>query len=62
MTRRRWVRMEPTGRDRAAAAVVATALGASVGVVTFYLARMMVTREPLPEFPPPEDDPPRSLP
>jgi len=54
--------MEPTGRDRAVAAVVATALGASVGVVTFYLARMMVAREPLPEFPPPEDDPPRSLP
>jgi len=62
VSRRHWVRMEPTRRDRAVAAVLATTLGATVGVVTYYLARLVVAREPLSELPPADDDdPPRSL-
>lgn len=49
--RRRWVPIPPGRRENAGAALVAGALAAGVGVVAFYLARVVLAREPL-------DDPP----
>jgi hypothetical protein len=49
--RRRWVRTPAGGRENAGAALVAGAVAAGVGVVTFYLTRVLLAREPL-------DDPP----
>jgi len=45
--KRRWLRLEPERKDTAAAALLATTLGLGVGMVTFYLVRLLLAREPL---------------
>ena len=45
--RQRYIRNEPERRDDVAAAMVAGALAAGVGAVTFYLARLLLAREPV---------------
>jgi len=45
--RKRYIRNEPERRDDVAAAMVAGALAAGVGAVTFYLARLLLAREPV---------------
>ena len=55
--RRRWVRNDPDRRETLGAGLVAGAVAAGVGVVTFYLARLFLAREPLDAPPgPPSDD------
>ncbi len=45
--KRRWIRLRPDRKDTAAAALVATTLGLGVGVVAFYVVRLLLAREPL---------------
>lgn len=52
MTRRRWVRHRPGPEENRAAAGIAFGLGAAVGVVVFYFARIFLSREPLESRPP----------
>ena len=47
--KQRYIRNEPERRDDVAAAMVAGALAAGVGAVTFYLARLLLAREPVPK-------------
>jgi hypothetical protein len=41
----RYLRNEPSRADSVAAAIVSGALAATIGVVTFYFIRLLVTRE-----------------
>ena len=43
--RRRWIRNEPSRRDNALAALAAAGVAAGVAAVTFYLARVFLSRE-----------------
>lgn len=43
----RWIRNRPGRRDDALAALAAGSVGAVVGMVAFYLVRLLVAREPL---------------
>jgi hypothetical protein len=43
--RRRYVRGEPGRRETLAAAFVSGALGVGVGLVAFYLARLLLSRD-----------------
>lgn len=45
--RRRWLRLPPERGDTLGAALISGALGAGVGLVSFYLARLFLAREPL---------------
>lgn len=45
----RWIRVRPSTGDTVAAGVVAGALAAGVGLVTFYVLRTLLAREPLDE-------------
>lgn len=45
--RRRWIRVPPGRRDNLGAALAAGALAAGVGVLTFYVTRLFLAREPL---------------
>ena len=45
----RWVRNHPERGDDARAALVAVGVGAAVGAVLFYLMRIHLARDPLPE-------------
>lgn len=45
--RRRYVRVPPEKKDTVAAALVSGAVAACVGAVTFYLTRMLLSREEL---------------
>jgi hypothetical protein len=42
-----WIRVPPERGDTVAAGVVAGAVAAGVGLVTFYLVRTLLAREPL---------------
>lgn len=42
-----WIRVPPEPRDTVAAGIVAGAVAAGVGLVTFYLLRTFLAREPL---------------
>ena len=48
-----WIRVPPDGGDRARALIAAGALAAGVGLITFYLTRLMLARERLGEGGPP---------
>lgn len=48
----RWIRTPPDLRDDVAAALVAGALALGVGVATFWITRVFLARERLPEEPP----------
>lgn len=48
-----WIRVPPRARDTFAASLVAGVVAAGVGLVTFYLARTILAREPLEETHPP---------
>ena len=52
--RRRWVQVPPGPREEVVSAVAAGLLGAGVGLVTFYLVRLLLAREPI-EGPGPDD-------
>lgn len=52
----RWLRIRPTRRDDAMAGIVAGAVAAGAGLVTFYFARLLLARAPL-EDPDPEPEP-----
>ena len=41
----RYLRNEPSRRDNLAAALISGAVAVGVGVLTFYLARILVARE-----------------
>ncbi|HSH74576.1 MAG TPA: hypothetical protein VLA09_02640 [Longimicrobiales bacterium] len=43
----RYVRNRPERGDDLAAALVSAALAASVGLITFYFARLVIAREPV---------------
>lgn len=43
----RYVRNEPDSRENLSAAVISGALAACVGLATFYLARLLLAREPI---------------
>lgn len=45
--RRRWIRVRPERRDDVGALVAAGVVAAGVGAVTFYLARLLLAREPV---------------
>ncbi len=45
--RRRYIRVPPERKDTVAAALVSGAVAACVGAVTFYLTRMLFSREEL---------------
>jgi len=45
--RTRYVRNEPDRRENLAAALVSGAVAAGVGIVTFYFARLLLSREAL---------------
>lgn len=49
MKRRRWVIREPEPAETVSAAAVSTILALGVGVVTFYLTRAFLAREPAAE-------------
>ena len=55
----RWVPREPTKQDRIAAAVTSLAVAAGVGIVTFYVTRLFLARDALPEA---DQETPRALP
>lgn len=42
-----WIRRRPTARDSAAAGITALTLAAGVGLATFYVVRLFLSREPL---------------
>ena len=42
-----WIRLRPGRRETAGAALVAGAVGVGVGLATFWLARLLLAREPL---------------
>ena len=44
----RWIRVPSEPRHDLTAALVAGTLAVGVGVVTFYLVRLLLAREPLP--------------
>lgn len=48
-----WIRLPAEPRDNAAAALAAGVLAAGVGLVTFYLVRTLLAREPVGGPPPP---------
>jgi hypothetical protein len=41
----RYIRSAPTNRDTWSAAIASCAVAASVGLVTFYLARILLSRD-----------------
>ncbi|HEX9887008.1 MAG TPA: hypothetical protein VGA70_11000 [Longimicrobiales bacterium] len=43
----RWIRNRPSRRENAVASVVAGSLGAAVGLVVYYLTRLVLAREPV---------------
>lgn len=43
----RWIRVPPGRREEAGAWLAAGLAAAGVGVVTFYLTRLLLSREPL---------------
>lgn len=43
----RWIRGRPAAADTAGAALVAGAVALAAGAVTFYVARLLLSREPL---------------
>ncbi len=43
----RYRRRPPTRGETARAAVISAALGAGIGLVSFYLTRLLLAREPL---------------
>lgn len=47
MTRRRWIRMPPEREDTVGAAALAVVAGVGVGVATWYVARLLLAREPV---------------
>jgi hypothetical protein len=47
----RWIRTPPERRDEVAAALVAGALAVGVGLATFWITRLFLARERLPEAP-----------
>lgn len=52
----RYIRSRPGRKDTATAAVASAVLAAGVGLVTFYLVRLLLTRDPAAEAPTvPED-------
>ena len=50
----RYLRVPPTRRNEVTAALIAGALAAAVGLVTFYVSRLLLSRSPLAE---PDTDP-----
>ena len=50
--RRRWLRTRPGARETVGAAVAAGVVVAAVGSVTFYLARLFLSREAMDRDPP----------
>ena len=48
-----WIRVLPDRGDNAGAAIAAAAVAAGVGLVTFYLTRLLLAREGLGEDGPP---------
>lgn len=54
--RRRWIRVRPDRGENLRAALAAGALAAGVGVVSFYLTRLLLAREPLQGPPGPSPD------
>jgi hypothetical protein len=46
--RQRYIRVPAEKKDTVAAAILSGAAAAAVGVVTFYLTRTFLAREPLP--------------
>ena len=50
----RWLRTRPGARETVGAAVAAGVVVAAVGSVTFYLARLFLSREPMDRDPPGE--------
>lgn len=57
MKKTRWVRLPAGRKERTGAALAAGAVAACAGAVTFYLARLILSREPIGRRPP--DSPPR---
>jgi len=47
----RWIRMRPTRRENALAAMIAVGAGAGVAAVAFYLVRLFVAREEIGPLP-----------
>ena len=43
----RWIRLRPGRRETVGAALASGAVAACVGAVTFYLARLFLSREPI---------------
>ena len=43
----RWIRVRPGPRETVGALVAATAVAAGVGTVVYYMARLMLCREPV---------------
>lgn len=53
--RQGWIRNEPEPRTSAVAGLLALGAGVAVAGVTFYLTRLLLSREPLPLRPGPAD-------
>lgn len=53
----KWIRMPPDRRETGVAALAAGLLAAGVGMATFYVVRLFLTREPLNG---PDTGPPRA--
>jgi ABC-type sulfate transport system permease component len=45
----RYIRKDLEARDEAAAALASSMLAIGVGLITFYVVRLLLSREPLPE-------------
>lgn len=52
-----WTRRRATGREEAAGLGLALVAGLAVGTVTWYLARTLLARDPLPLRPPASEEP-----
>jgi hypothetical protein len=53
----RWIRIRSGSRETVGAAVAAGVVVAAVGSVTFYLARLILSREPMDRDVPGEEEP-----
>ena len=53
----RWVRNRPGRRENTLAGLAATGVGALVGLVVFYLARLVLSRDPVDPPRQPDEDP-----